>query len=284
MTQHEHRAVRPETRTTDPAYVGLLKQVMTNTLDEDYRAVAERRGSQNRPGVTTTRVGLMAVLVLFGVMVGVSALQTEQDRPRARAERAALIEQINQRQARYDDLREVIGDTLRRVTRLQSAVAAEVDGNGALGSRIATLGIEAGTLAATGPGIVITVDDAADGSATLGGTILDTDLRQLVNALWESGAEAIAIDGHRLSTLTSIRYAGQAITVGYRSLTPPYTVSVIGDPDTLPSRLLETAGGRMWQGLEANFGITFDLATAERVTVPAAPRDRLVYARPEKAR
>ncbi len=284
MTQHEHKAVPPGTRTTDPAYVGLLNQVMTNTLDEDYRAVADRRGSEGRPAAVSTRGWLIAVLVLFGIMVGTSALQTEQDRPRATAERAALIEQINRRQARYDDLRDVIGDVTQQVTRLQSAVAAEVDGNGTLGSRIATLGIEAGTLAATGPGIVITVDDAADTSSTVGGTILDTDLRQLVNALWQSGAEAIAINGHRLSTLTSIRYAGLAITVDYRSLTPPYVVSVIGDPDTLPARLLETDGGRMWQGLEANFGITFDVTTAERVTVPADPRDRLVYARPEKAR
>ncbi|MGI8613462.1 MAG: DUF881 domain-containing protein [Nocardioidaceae bacterium] len=284
MTQHEHRAARPETRTTDPAYVGLLKQVMTNTLDEDYQAVADRRGSAGRPNTTKTRVGLMVVLALFGVMVGISALQTQQDRPRATAERAALILQINQRQARYDDLRDTMSGVSQQVTRLQSAVAAEVDGNSALGSRIATLGIEAGTRAAAGPGIVITVDDAADTSATVGGTILDTDLRQLVNALWQSGAEAIAIDGHRLSTLSSIRFAGQAITVDYRSLTPPYVVSVIGDPDTLPARLLETDGGRMWQGLEANFGITFALTTAERVTVPADPRDRLVYARPEKAR
>lgn len=284
MTQHEHRAVRPQTRTTDPAYVGLLKQVMTNTLDEDYRAVADRRGSAARPGAARTRVALVVIVVLFGVMVGVSAVQTEQDRPRATAERAALIEQINQRQARYDDLREAISGVSQQVTRLQSSVVAEVDGNGTVGSRIATLGIEAGTLAATGPGIVLTVDDASDTAGTVGGTILDTDLRQLVNALWQSGAEAIAIDGHRLSTLSSIRFAGQAITVDYRSISPPYVVSVIGDPDTLPARLLETDGGRMWQGLEANFGITFDVRTAERVTVPADPRDRLVYARPEKVR
>lgn len=284
MTQHEHRRARPESRTTDPAHVGLLKQVMSHTLDADYQAVADRRGSAARPDVTGTRVGLMVVLVLFGVMVGVSALETEQDRPRVTAERAALIQQINQRQARYDDLREVISDVSQQVTRLQSAVAAEVEASGTAGSRIATLGIEAGTLAATGPGAVVTVDDAPDTSATVGGTILDTDLRQLVNALWQSGAEAIAINGHRLSTLSSIRFAGQAITVDYRSISPPYVVSVIGNPDTLPARLIETDGGRMWQGLEANFGIAFDVTTAERVTVPPDPRDRLVYARSEKLR
>lgn len=284
MSVREQMASRPGTRTTDPAYVGLLNQVMTNTLDEDYRAVAERRGRADQPRSSETRVGLIVVLILFGVMVGVSALQTEQDRPRARAERAALIEQINQRQARYDDLRDVISGLSRQVTGLQSTVAAEVDSNGALTNRLDMLAVEAGTSAATGPGITVTVDDAPEASATVGGTILDTDLRQLVNGLWRAGAEAIAIDGHRLSTLTSIRSASQAITVNYRSLSPPYVVTVIGDPGSLPARLLETAGGRTWQGLQANFGITFDIAMSDKLNLPADPRDRLLYARPERQR
>ena len=35
------------------------------------------------------------------------------------------------------------------------------------------------------------------------------DLQILVNGLWESGAEAISVNGHRLSTLTAIRGAGE---------------------------------------------------------------------------
>ncbi|MEP6667176.1 MAG: DUF881 domain-containing protein, partial [Nocardioidaceae bacterium] len=106
----------------------------------------------------------------------------------------------------------------------------------------------------------------------------------LVNALWLAGAEAISIDGHRLTTLTSIRFAGQAITVDYRSLSPPYVVSAIGNPDTLPARLLETDGGQIWLGLKANFGIRFDTETKEQITVPADPHEHLIYARAAKIR
>ena len=65
--------------------------------------------------------------------------------------------------------------------------------------------------------------------------MLDIDLQILVNGLWESGAEAISINGHRLSNLTAIRGAGDAITVDYRSLTRPYQIEAIGDPRTLPA-------------------------------------------------
>ena len=95
---------------------------------------------------------------------------------------------------------------------------------------------------------------ADDAPATLGlptgGVILDTDLQSLVNALWTAGAEAISINGNRLTSLTAIRFAGRAITVDYRSLTPPYVIDAIGNPETLPARLLETPGGQAWIGSE----------------------------------
>lgn len=271
-------------RTTPPAYVGLLSQVMSNTLDEDYQTVAAQRGAEARPGSRPRRLALAAVVVAFGVMIGVSALKTEQDRPQALAERAELVEQIHLREQRYDERRANEGALETEVTRLQKQVADDTSSNLTLSGRLQLLGLDAGTLAASGPGITVTVDNAPQSSGGSGGTILDTDLRQLVNGLWKAGAEAIAVDGHRLSSLTSIRYAGRAITVDYRSLTPPYVVEAIGDPDTLPARLLETPGGQTWVSLEANFGIRFDTETRDTLTVPADPHDRLLYAEPAGSR
>ena len=143
------------------------------------------------------------------------------------------------------------------MTALQSLVGDQVSANASIDSRLVTLGIDAGTLGASGPGMVITTDDAPDDQVGSGGTILDTDLQALVNGLWTAGAEAISINGHRLTSLTAIRFAGQAITVDNVSLSPPYVVVAIGNPDTLPARLLETDGGQTWLGLQANFGIQF---------------------------
>ncbi len=273
-----------EGQSTPPAYVGLLTQVMSNTLDEDYKTVATHHGTGDGPRPPRRHVALAIVVVVFGVLVGVSALQTEQDRPVALAERAELVDQIHLREQRYDDRRGTEGDLETEVTRLQAQVADDTRSNTALSSRLELLGLDAGTLAASGPGVAVTVDDAPQSSGGSGGTILDTDLRQLVNGLWIAGAEAIAVDGHRLSSLTSIRYAGRAITVDYRSLTPPYVVEAVGDPDTLPARLLETPGGQTWLSLEANFGIRFDTETRDSLTVPADPHDRLLYAEPRGPR
>jgi uncharacterized protein YlxW (UPF0749 family) len=275
-------------RPTPPReYVGLLTQVMTNTLDEDYATVAAKRRLDPAPRPSTSRrqrVALVASLVAFGLLVGVSALKTDQDRPETEAERAELVTQIHKRQDDQADLTRAINTVGDDITALQSLVGDQVSDNSSIDARLVTLGIDAGTLAVSGPGMVITTDDAPPDQAGSGGTILDTDLQALVNGLWIAGAEAIAINGHRLTSLTAIRFAGQAITVDNVSLAPPYDVVAIGNPDTLPARLLETDGGQTWLGLQANFGIEFTRTVKDAVTLPGDPHEHLLYAKPEGAR
>ncbi|MGI8888593.1 MAG: DUF881 domain-containing protein, partial [Nocardioidaceae bacterium] len=268
------------------AYAGLLTKVMTETLDRDYVEVAARRqagqqdaagSSGDKPATYTWRAALVAVALVFGSMLGLSALETDQDKPAIEAERAELIKQIELRQDRLDDLQGRLGDLSSDIVTAQDRLALEAVDGSQLGSRLTTLGVAAGTVAVTGPGVTVTIDDGyAVGG--LGDTIVDKDLQVLTNALWQAGAEAIAIDGHRLTSLTAIRSAGEAITVDYRSLTPPYVIEATGNPDTLPARLLETQAGQLWLDLEANFGIRFDVAPQEKVEVSADPHDHLLYA------
>ncbi len=125
---------------------------------------------------------------------------------------------------------------------------------------------------------MVVVDDAAGGADTGTDRVLDLDLQMLANGLWQAGAEAVAINGHRLSTLTAIRGAGQAITVDYRSLTRPYRVEAIGDPRTLPARFAESSGGTWWQELAQNRGMQFETSGADALTLPADAGMVLRYA------
>jgi uncharacterized protein YlxW (UPF0749 family) len=278
MTVRSSRAIVRPTH-APPGYAGLLTQLMTNTLDADYETVAEARldPANAPPTAARRRAALLTVIVAFGGLLGVSALRTEQSAPQAAAERAELIDRIHAGQGTLDSLHQDIASLQGQVTDLQQSLADDVSDDQALSARLTELGVSAGTIGVTGPGVEITADDA-DPSEGPGGVILDVDLQAMVNGLWEAGAEAIAIDGHRLTSLTSIRFAGEAITVDYRSLSPPYVVDAVGDPDTLASRFLDTEGGQTWLGLRANFGISFDMADRDRVVVPADPHDHLLYA------
>jgi uncharacterized protein YlxW (UPF0749 family) len=251
---------------------------MSNTLDEDYRAVADARAAAGQQPSRRGLRGVVAGLALFGVLIGVAALSTKQDQPRLETEREELIDQIQSREARLDDLQGTIGALRDEITVLQEDVADEVESSSALSRRLESLAVSAGTVPVEGPGMVATVDDAPGAVASSGGVIRDQDLQSLVNGLWTAEAEAIAIDGHRLTALTAIRFAGQAITVDFQSLTPPYVVEAIGNPDTLPAELAQTEGGQLWTSLSLNFGIQYDYETKDSITLPGDPHDHLNYA------
>ena len=118
-----------------------------------------------------------------------------------------------------------------------------------------------------GPGVRIILDDA---NAAPADELGDKDMRKLVNAVWQSGAEAVAINGHRIGPRTAIRSAGSAITVDYVSLSRPYVVEAIGSPQKLPAELADTPGGRWMTYLRDNSSITYQVTTKDRVSVPGS--------------
>ncbi|WP_091412678.1 DUF881 domain-containing protein [Friedmanniella luteola] len=246
----------------------LLLQIIRQPVDPDYAAATAR-------GVAPSRrhwlLGVIAVVV--GVMFAVAAVQTNRAAPALQSERSDLIDRVQAAESQQDALRARATELTEENAALRAAALGGDATAQQLERGIAALGPVTGTVAVTGPGVVVVVDDAAE-QATADGSgdrVLDLDLQILANGLWRAGAEAVAINGHRLSSLTAIRSAGDAITVDYRSLNRPYRVEAIGDPRTLPAGLAESAAGAWWHDLEQNRGMRYELGESRALTLPADP-------------
>lgn len=278
MTAGARATARPDHGT---AYTGLLTEIMSSTLDADYQAAADRARELGRPRRPPQRTAAALVVLLFGMMLAVSALRTQQLRPATAAERSQLVAQIHAREDRLDALHSQVSALEVDVAAVQTRAADRREIQRRTDAAVTSLAAVTGAGAVTGPGVRVVVSDApgAVGSPS-GGVILDSDLQALVNALWTAGAEAISINGNRLTSLTAIRFAGRAITVDYHSLRSPYVVEAVGDPQTLPARLLETPGGQAWLGLQQNFGIGFDTQPVDSLVLPADPILELHHAQP----
>jgi uncharacterized protein YlxW (UPF0749 family) len=264
-----------------PPRMGLLDHITATSLDADYAHVSERPGSpsprRGRPGF----LGLV-VLAVFGVLVATSALQTSRTADESASSRATLITQVNARKAQVAAQRDTVARLTRSVNALQDTDLDATNEGRALRTRLERLELAAARVPVRGEGIRVVVDDAP-GATTDKETVLDKDLQQLVNALWLVGAEAVSVNGHRLTNLTAIRQAGSAITVNFRSLERPYTVEAVGDRGQMGARLLDTEGGRTWLTLRASFGLRFDVSTVRSMTLPAGPARPLRFARqPER--
>lgn len=257
----------------------LLNQIVRQPVDPDYALVRARGGP-----LVSNRWALAVTAVVIGAMFAVSTLQTTRAAPALATERGELISRIQVAETQQDELRVRVTSLTGEIAQLRAAGLGTDDQDKALESQIDALDPVVGNVAVTGPGLVVTVDDAPSADTDAADQegrdlVLDLDLQALVNGLWSAGAEAVAINGHRLSSLTAIRGAGDAITVDYRSLNRPYRVEAVGDPRTLQARYVESAGGAWWNELAQNRGMRYEISSMKEMTLAADPGLALRYAR-----
>jgi uncharacterized protein YlxW (UPF0749 family) len=215
--------------------------------------------------------GFAAVLLVLGFMVAVGFVQErvrEQDLPTRARELQGLIKQRRDRVGALAGTVELLDARLDRLLRSQAEASGEIS---ALVSRVEALLGPAGVTAVEGPGVVVELADSTRepvaGEAESDLRIQDTDLQLVVNALWRSGAEAVAVNGRRVISTTAIRAAGRSILVNYRAVSSPYAVVAIGDPGTLQQGLTVLVDRyEVWQEI---YGLEFSMRGADLVEAPA---------------
>jgi uncharacterized protein YlxW (UPF0749 family) len=289
---------------TDPhspprrSFTSLLDHLANESLDDDYAVVARRRAAAaqapgppadaadgtvtQRSGTAGNRPIVVAVLAVFGVLIGVSALLTSKQAPVVDQQRAELVRALQQQQEQLDQERASVRRLRSATARLRQQDRTVAGESSRVLARSAALQVLAASTPVVGAGVVVTVDDAPGTiSPASQGAVRDSDLQALVNGLWSAGAEAVAINGYRLGPGTAIRLAGEAITVNYRSLRTPYIIEAIGNPDTLPAAFAETSGGQLMASLKNNLRVGFSVQTAGRLRLAANTREHVRYATTE---
>lgn len=287
----------PDRSTASPparpdASMSLLNNVMDHSLDDGYAEASARRradGSAGLPRTLKSKLGLAAGLVVAALVVTLGAAEARISAPVVAKEREELIDRIDAETQAADTLESDV-DELRSDVSERQRKALEQHG-GDQGQLVALL---AGATPVEGPGVKLVVDDAKNTDQGGGGPrestgfadtgrVRDRDMQRVVNGLWESGAEAIAINGQRLTALSAIRAAGDAILVDNRPLVPPYTVLAVGDGKKLATAFQDSADGQYLQALKESFDIRTSISDQAEVRLPAAPSLIVRTAEPKAA-
>ena len=254
----------------------LINEMMRRPLDPGYAAAARRRVAQGAPAMTSRSSPTLAVaLFLVGLVFTIAVVVRNADRPAVTKVKDNLITQITAGRTLADRRSAAIGDLQAQISRAQGAVS------GADTARLGSLEAATSAIPVHGPAFIVTLDDAPSSSGGTNadprgtddpteGRVLSRDVQIVVNALWSSGAEAIAVNGQRLSPRSAIRFAGDAILVNFRPLTRPYTVSAIGDPERLANAFMSGAGGEYLRTLSDNFGIVTSTGDDKDLRLPGA--------------
>jgi uncharacterized protein YlxW (UPF0749 family) len=262
----------------DQVTMGLLPYLTAHAVDEDYAQAAARRATATgSAGRRRFGLGGALVLLVFAILAVTAAAQTSRNSGTEEKERQALIEQVKGRKAALEADRRTVARLQTETDRLEADLLRNTSSSSGVVAQLRLLALRSGTSAVRGPGVQIVVDDAVNAQSDRN-KVLDVDLQKLVNGLWRAGAEAISINGERLTNLSAIRHAGTAITVNFTSLRRPYQVLAIGDPRTLPSRFADTTGGQAWLDLPREVGLRFSMRTQRSLRLPAAETPELRFA------
>lgn len=186
--------------------------------------------------------GLVVAGLVLGLMLTVqyrSSKELNETPPIARVQ--TLAQEINEKreernllQKRVNSLREKLDN---KATGRSNTVRAELD----------TYRILAGTKAVTGPGVEVNLSDSnvalPPGQDPNLFVLHDEDVLRVLNELKAAGAEAIALNGVRLTATSEIRCIGPTILTNKTKRIPaPFTITAIGNPETLENSLLMKGG------------------------------------------
>jgi uncharacterized protein YlxW (UPF0749 family) len=274
--QHRDEWERPM-----PAHVTtpLLTRIIEQSMDEDYEQVARRRAGEGTPTPPgPPRLVASVVVVVFGILVTTAAVQTSRNADVNSESREVLISKVKAEreavEAQQDEIARLQALNIALEDRLENATQDEEE-EAARARRLATT---SGFAPVTGPGVRVSLDDPPDADPSE--LVRDEDLAKLVDVLWSVGAEAISINGQRLTVLTSIRNRGPAVRVNSQPVNPPYTIQAIGDVSRMQSLFFDHPRGQAFADLANDLGFAFDMQNVDSLSIPAAPEPRLRHARP----
>jgi hypothetical protein len=270
----------------------LLRSLLSEHLDPGYAAAAAARGPAPPSGRQRTFSWLWQALAALLVAV-VFAAAVAQARSVAPGERTA--QQVLTRSVRSTEV------TATELARRRSALSTQVDDiqrhaltDNAAGqrllSRLDMLSLAAASTPVVGPGLSVTVTDPGAGpnlsdvsKQRVTGSrqiILDRDLQFVVNSLWASGAEAIALGGVRLGPNVTIRQAGGAILVDNTPASSPFTIVAIGPPNTMRETFDHSPGLQRLRLLESSYSVGVTVNVGDALALPAGSIRDLKFAKP----
>lgn len=257
----------------------LLRALLSEHLDPGYAAAAERR----KEGVTRGRWPDRGWQLLAGLAVAAvfatAAAQVQSVAPATRATQRVLADGVRSAEATTADAtarRDALSATVEGERR--SRLEGDVQGRELL-SNLDAAEFAAAATPVRGPGLTVTVTepgtarDLTDVSkqrvAGSRQVILDRDLQLVVNALWVSGAEAVAVGGVRIGPNVTIRQAGGGILVDNQPITSPYVVLAVGPPHGMHDVFDGSPALQRLRLLETSYGVGVNVSESQELTLPA---------------
>ncbi len=223
--------------------------------------------NKNQVGIA---LGLMCVLLTSAIVVQLNTIKEATKIVGTSYAQSELREEVLREKEEYERLYKELEEKEKELEKVRQESTKENTRLKELQQDLDNTNKLLGLAEVTGSGIVLTLEDN-DGTAIkeLGGDlnialVHDGDIREIINELKNTGAEAISINGQRLVGGTAITCSGAIITVNGVKLNSPFEIRAIGNPNTLAG--ITRAGGYL--SILEDEGIKAKFEKSNNITVP----------------
>ena len=217
-----------------------------------------------------TRPGLLIGCAGVGFLAGVVAIGRPAVPPDRLPRQFVLANLIDKQQQQDALLRRQVEQLRHQIDGLQRSAAGQGSGTASVEDQLRSADLISGLTPVEGPGVRVVLDDSDLTTAPSGNindlVIHSQDVQAAVNALWRSGAEAVAINGERLVATSAVLCVGNTLLLNGTVHSPPYTVDAVGavvgrfETDPLVRRLHSDA---------TTFRLRFSVDEVNPLAVPA---------------
>jgi uncharacterized protein YlxW (UPF0749 family) len=271
----------PDTPARRPYSTQQLVDLVLDPRDRGYEEAAQRKANSGRSARRAWYEQPMVAIgcLIIGFILAAAWVHTHRGAPEAAKVHDSLVQRVRSAEGTTQDLADQEAKINSELSRLQSAA---LPGSSTLVRDLNRSQLIAGEVAATGPGLEVRLSEPAptaeptdvpghgERTPTSSGHILiDRDVRSVVNQLWADGAEAIAVNGIRLTPTSAIRFAGDAVLVDFAPIMSPYVIDAIGNADQLDVGFASSDVASRYQTLASARGIGFSFDTQSKLELPA---------------
>lgn len=180
-----------------------------------------------------TRAQLIVAVLLFGLGFGLAvqvASNSDSDSALRGARQEDLVRILDELGDRTQRLQDEKQGLEKQRDELENSSDQAEEARKQTVEKERQLGILAGTVAAQGPGITMTIEDTK-------GTVEADMLLDAIQELRAAGAEAIQVNGVRVVAGTYLSDSDKSVSVDGNKVTAPFRFKVIGNPQDLEPAL-----------------------------------------------
>lgn len=219
---------------------------------------------------TSIVLGLMCLILVAAIIVQVKTIkEVSREVDTSLNDNSELKDELLRVQGQNNDYTKELEEKEKKLEKIRTQVASNSEEGTELQNLLKANNALLAKTDVEGPGIVITLDDnreinveeVIDVSLLL---VHEGDLLQIVNELFNSGADAISINEQRITNTTSIQCDGNIIRVNGEMIGVPITIKAIGYPERLIGALTRPQG---YLSLMQQDGVIVGLSKSENVKI-----------------